>query len=92
MEYGFTRTQEAGEEPEHVSRGSELHLARELQSEDYIGELYESFWPQEGACEIPVPKWSDQGDVFFLVSHLKNRLKILKIQILKSLNFENSNS
>ena len=29
------------------------------------------FWPQEGACEIPVPKWSDQVDA--LVSHLKNR-------------------
>ena len=27
------------------------------------------FWPQEGACEIPVPKWSYQGDA--LVSHLK---------------------
>ena len=24
----------------------------------YIGE----FCPQEGTCEIPVPKWSDQGD------------------------------
>ena len=34
------------------------------------------FCPQEGACEIPVPKWSDQGD------------SLLK----KPLNFENSNT
>ena len=44
-----------------------------------IGEVIWEFWPQEGAGEIPVPKWSDQGDA--LVSHLK-----------KPLNFENSNS
>ena len=36
MEYGFTRPQEV-KEPEHVFRGSELHLSRELQTEDYIG-------------------------------------------------------
>ena len=36
MEYGFTRPQEI-KEPEHVFRGSELHLSRELQTEDYIG-------------------------------------------------------
>ena len=37
------------------------------------------FWPQEGACEIPVPKRSDRGDA--LASHLK-----------KPLNFDNSNT
>ena len=37
------------------------------------------FCPQEGACKIPVPKWSDQGDI--LVSHLE-----------KPLHFNNSNS
>ena len=26
MEYSFTRPEEAVEEPQHVSRGSELHL------------------------------------------------------------------
>ena len=36
MEYGFTRPQEI-KEPEHVFRGSELHLSRELQTEDYVG-------------------------------------------------------
>ena len=36
MEYGFTRPQEI-KEPEHVFRGSQLHLSRELQTEDYIG-------------------------------------------------------
>ena len=30
------------------------------------------FCPQEDACEIPVPKWIDQGDALFL--HLKNLL------------------
>ena len=48
------------------------------------------FCPQEGACEIPVPKWSHQGDD--LVSHLKKTIKFWKIQIQKpALNFENSN-
>jgi len=37
MEYGFTRSHEAAkEDPQHVVRGAELHLARELESEDYI--------------------------------------------------------
>ena len=49
---------------------------------------YESFNKQEGICEIPVPKWIDQGDD--LVSHMKN-CQILKIQFHKLLNFENSN-
>ena len=35
------------------------------------------FCLQEGVCEIPVPKWSDQGDALDL--HFK-----------KPLNFENS--
>ena len=33
------------------------------------------FWPQEGACEIPVPKWSDKGDAL-LDLHLKKPLNI----------------
>lgn len=41
MEYGFTRPQEI-KEPEHVFRGSELHLSRELQTEDYIDVQVES--------------------------------------------------
>lgn len=37
MEYGFTRKHELPkEDPKHVVRGQELHLARELESEDYI--------------------------------------------------------
>ena len=36
MEYGFSRPHEVQKEPKHVTRGSELHLARELQSEDYV--------------------------------------------------------
>ena len=56
------------------------------------------FCSQEGACEIPVPKWSDQGDALDL--HLKKPLnfdklqflnrQIMKIHIFKLLNFENS--
>ena len=30
------------------------------------------FWPQEGACEIPVPKWSDQSNALDL--HLNKPL------------------
>ena len=33
MEYGFTRPQEASEDPLYMIRGSELHLARELEIE-----------------------------------------------------------
>ena len=33
----------------------------------YVGELYVlEFCLQEGACEIPVPEWSDQGDALDL--------------------------
>ena len=42
MEYGFSRPEEAVEEPQHVIRGTELHLARELQTEDYVDILVES--------------------------------------------------
>ena len=40
--------------------------------------------------EIRVPKWSDQDDSLVSVKlHLKKPVTILKIQILKLLNFEN---
>ena len=42
MEYGFTRPQEATADPEHVVRGSDLHLARELLSEEYVDVNVES--------------------------------------------------
>ena len=36
MEYSFTRPQDVTQEPPHMTRGSELHLARELESEVYV--------------------------------------------------------
>ena len=36
MEYGFSRPQLASPDPPQVVRGSELHLARELESEEYV--------------------------------------------------------
>lgn len=42
MEYGFTKKEAILAEPQHVIRGSELHLARELQSEDYVNVQVES--------------------------------------------------
>ena len=42
MEYGFSRPQEASRDPEHVVRGSELHLARELESEEYVNVTVQS--------------------------------------------------
>lgn len=66
LEYGFTRPQEAlVEQPEYVSKGSQLHLARELESEDYVDVKIES---DEDIFAIKVLN---------LYSHLKN-LKALK--------------
>ena len=36
MEYGFSRPQLASPDPPQMVRGSELHLARELESEEYV--------------------------------------------------------
>jgi len=42
LEYGFTRPKDAVEQPSYVSKGSELHLARELESEEYVDVKIES--------------------------------------------------
>ena len=45
---------------ERVSSLAEVYGA--VQQEARIARAIGEFCPQEGACEIPVPKWSDQGD------------------------------
>ena len=46
------------------------------------------FCPQEGACEIPVPKQSDQGDALFSFTLEKN-VKFWKLKFFWTFKFWN---
>ena len=100
MEYGFSRPQLASPDNPQMVRGSELHLARELESEEYVDINVQSDEdvfaikifnlinhlndPKEISREVPIFGWIQNIFLMGKIDEIQRKDNILKISEFKT--------